>query len=140
MIEDVNGLIKLHEGKRLKPYRCTAGKLTIGYGRNLEDVGISDREAHILLVNDVKLCVNNLKGNLKFWNDLSEVRQAVLIDMCYNLGWGGLSQFKHFLAALEAKDFNMAAVEMLDSKWAKQVGARANRLQYMMIDNKWPVA
>lgn len=140
MIEDVNGLIKLHEGKRLKPYLCTAGKLTIGYGRNLEDVGISDREAHILLANDVKKCLNDLKGNLNFWHELSAVRQAVLIDMCYNLGWGGLSKFKHFLAALEAKDFNMAAAEMLDSKWAKQVGTRATRLHHMMIDNQWPVA
>lgn len=139
-IETANDLIKHHEGLRLKPYRCTADKLSVGYGRNLDDRGISQTEADFLLVNDIKSCLNDLKGNLSFWSGLSDVRKAVLIDMCFNLGWPRLSLFKHMLAALEKRDYVMASGEMLDSKWAKDVGLRAKRLSMMMESNEWPRA
>ena len=83
-------LLITHEGLRLKPYRCAAGKLTIGVGRNLEDVGITEEEALYLLKNDIRRVINELKDVLPFWNELSKTRQEALIDMCFNLG---LSRF-----------------------------------------------
>lgn len=124
-------LIKKHEGLRLKPYRCTAGKLTIGYGRNLEDVGISQSEAEQMLYNDIQNCYAACI-KLPCWNKLNEARQAVLLDMCFNVGFAGLQKFKKMLAALEVGAYSRAAFEMLDSKWARQVKSRADELAQIM--------
>lgn len=125
-------LIKKHEGLRLRPYKCTAGKLTIGYGRNLDDNGISQYEAEEMLNNDIQRCYSQLV-KLPCWNKLDEVRQAVLLDMCYNLGIVRLKQFKKMLGALEVGAYNRAAAEMLNSKWAVQVKSRATELSKIMI-------
>ena len=121
----------LHEGLKLNPYRCPAGKLTIGVGRNLEDKGISMAEALFLLRNDVEEVRTQLE-RYPWYTQLDPVRQKVLIDMAFNLGIGGLMQFRKMLAALEAGDYGKTADEMLDSKWARQVGKRAQRLAEMM--------
>jgi len=131
----VTELIKEHEGLRLRPYHCSAGKLTIGYGINL-DAGITIDEAEHLLDNRILDVIVDLQG-LDFWLDLSGVRRAVLVDMAYNLGHRGLLNFKKMLAAMKAKDFELAAQEMEDSKWFKQVGQRSITLQKMMITNCW---
>lgn len=130
-------LVKKHEGLRLKPYRCTAGKLTIGYGRNIEDKGISKKEAKYLLENDLEQVKEELRLLLLFWDILSEVRRAVLMDMCFNLGLNGFMKFKKMLSALENKDYELAAKEMLNSKWATQVKGRANELAFMMIEDRY---
>lgn len=119
--------LKRDEGKSLKPYRCTAGRLTIGYGRNLQDVGITDTEAEILLENDVLAVINQLTRYQTFL-DLDSVRQEVLANMCFNLGLSRLMQFKKMWAALQVEDFEEAAKQMIDSAWYHQVGARAERL------------
>ena len=124
-------LIKKHEGLCLKPYQCTAGKWTIGYGRNLEDNGISPMEAEQLLRNDVQRCYRECL-TLSCWQKLDETRQAVLVDMCFNLGISRLRTFKKMLAALEQGYFERAAYEMLNSKWAAQVGHRATELSELM--------
>lgn len=124
-------LIKKHEGLRLKPYKCSAGKLTIGYGRNLEDRGISPYEAETLLHNDIQDCYAQCI-KLPFWNRLNEARQAVLIDMCFNLGISRLKGFKKMLAAVDRGDYATAAKEMLDSAWAFQVKTRAVELAEIM--------
>ena len=116
------------EGLRLKPYRDTVGKLTIGYGRNLDDVGISRQEAHKLLEHDVHRTLINLEIKFRWWNSLTSKRQCAVANMGFNLGIKGLLGFEKMLAALEAKDYDLAADEALDSKWAKQVGARAERI------------
>lgn len=116
------------EGLRLKPYRCTAGKLTIGYGRNIEDVGISEDEAEIMLVNDVRKVVSALPKALPFYHRLNGEVKEVLINMAFNLGIKGLLGFKKTLAYIEAGEYEKAADEMLDSDWATQVGDRAVRL------------
>ena len=121
-----------HEGLRLTPYRCTAGKLTIGVGRNLDDVGISEDEAMFMLRNDIARVGRELTASLSFWDSLSLNRQIVLMDMCFNLGLAGLLAFKRMLAALEAGDYDKAADEMLDSKWARQVFTRSTDLAKMM--------
>lgn len=122
--------IKVHEGLRLKPYTCPAGKLTIGYGRNLEDNGLTHEEAEILLRHDLsqaELDAISFLGLLT-WYSLSERRKAVLINMSFNLGLTTLSKFTRFKVCLQSGDWPGAAVEMLDSKWASQVGHRATEL------------
>lgn len=131
-------LIKEDEGLRLKPYRCTAGKLTIGYGHNIEDNGIPEHIAEALLDYDLDVADEELRDNLPFYWQLSEVRKAVLVSMCINLGWPRLSGFEKMIAALEARAYETAAYEMLDSRWARQVGNRAKRLAWMMQHDKWP--
>lgn len=134
----IKELLIAHEGIRLKPYKCTAGKLTIGIGRNLDDVGISADEANILFENDLTKCKKQLSSSLPFFNSLDEVRQAVLIDMCFNMGLAGLLAFKNTLALIKDGNYTQAANEMLDSKWAAQVKGRATQLSEMMSTGDWP--
>lgn len=122
-----------HEGLRLKPYRCTAGKLTIGIGRNLDDSGISQSEAYIMLINDIMNCEKQLQAKIPdIYNGLDEIRKSVLLNMCFNLGINGLLGFKNTLAFVEAGDWERAANNMLVSRWAKQVGRRAIELSELM--------
>ena len=123
--------LMLHEGLRLKPYRCTAGKLTIGVGRNLDDKGISQDEALFLLANDIEGVIKQLDKH-SWYTGLDPIRQKVLIDMAFNLGISGLLQFKKMIAAIELGDYGAAAEQMLDSRWARQVKTRADRLAEMM--------
>jgi len=116
------------EGLRLKPYRCTAGRLTIGVGRNLDDRGISESEALLLLDNDIKDCWGRLAVAQPWVLATPEAVQEVLVNMCFNLGLAGLLAFRQTLALLQAGRHAEAAAEMLRSKWAAQVGARAERL------------
>lgn len=129
--------LKRHEGLRLKPYRCTAGKLTIGYGRNLEDVGISNAEAEAMLSNDLERCANEVAKHVDAFDKLNDARQAVLVNMCFNLGIAGLLKFKKFIAAVNDGLFELASKEMLDSQWAKQVGNRAIELSEQMKTGVW---
>jgi lysozyme len=119
------------EGRRLKPYVDTVGKTTIGVGRNLTDVGISDAECDTMLSNDIDRTVAWLDRNLPWWRQLDPVRQRVVINMAFNMQ-GGLLTFVNTLAAMKRGDYAAAADGMLASKWAGQVGARAMRLATMM--------
>lgn len=130
--------LRLHEGERLKPYRCTSGKLTIGVGRNLEDRGITAQESAYLLANDIEAEERALVKALPWVAQLDEVRQRVLLDMAFNMGIGTLLTFKNTLATVRAGDYQRAAVMMLDSRWARQVGERAQRLSRMMATGKVP--
>ncbi len=126
-----------HEGQRLKPYRCTAGKLTIGIGRNLDDCGISQSEAYLMLINDIMNCEKQLQVKIPdIYNGLDEVRKSVLLNMCFNLGISGLLGFKNTLAFVKAGDWERAANNMLVSRWAKQVGRRAIELSELMRKGK----
>lgn len=125
------GRVKLHEGKRNFPYRCTAGKLTIGYGRNLEDVGITDEEAEYLLMHDLEKAEKEA-SKLDCYKKLNQGRKDILIEMVFNLGYPRLCGFKKMIQALDRGDYDKAADEMLDSKWARDVGERAKTLAYFM--------
>ena len=114
-------MIKQHEGLRLKPYKCTANKLTIGYGRNLEDRGITQKEADVLLINDIYLCYQELEC-FSWFPDLDNVRQMAIVDLCFNMGLPTLLTFRKALAAMAEGLYAKAAEEFLDSKWAGQVG------------------
>jgi lysozyme len=120
------------EGVELKPYRCTAGKLTIGVGRNIEDRGITRDEASYLLKNDIASCEKDLDRTVPKWRELSDARQRVLLNMMFNLGVARFSGFQKFIANIRLGDFSAAAREMMDSSWSRQVGQRAVRLRDMM--------
>ena len=129
-------MTKDFEGLRLKPYKCTAGKLTIGYGRNLEDGGISKTEADMLFERDFAQAESEVRRLLKA-NDIDvdnliEQRFYVLTDMMFNLGYNRLAKFKKLLYALKKGLYDDAANEMLDSLWAAQVGNRATKLATLM--------
>jgi lysozyme len=134
---DVIELLKRHEGYRGKPYLCSADKLTIGYGRNLDDVGISEAEAEWLLRRDIDKATVQLATE-PYWTGLDDVRRAVLQDMVVNLGWAGFSKFLRFRAALAARQYDRARDEMIDSAWRRQVPTRAKRLAGMMQTGLWP--
>lgn len=121
------------EGCRLKPYRDQVGKLTIGVGRNLDDVGLSQTEADFLLDNDISRATAAVIARVPWAMTLDEVRREVLINMAYNCGIAGLLGFKKMLAACERGDWAAAKTEMLASKWAGQVGERAERLAEQMV-------
>ena len=137
LLERIKEQLVRHEGLRLKPYRCTSGKLTIGIGRNLDDCGISQTEAYVLLENDIQNCEMQLVDEIpEIYNTLDEVRKSVLLNMCFNLGIGGLLEFNNTLAFIAAGDWERAANGMLASKWAKQVGRRAIELSELMRKGK----
>lgn len=123
--------LKEHEGFRGQPYKCSAGKTTIGYGRNLESKPLSEEEATYLLLSDIEDATKNAE-RYPFFYTLNEARQAVIIDMIFNLGNVGFKRFKKTIKALNAFNYNAAAQEMLDSTWAKQVQTRAIRLAEQM--------
>lgn len=116
------------EGFMSKPYKDTVGKVTIGYGRNLDDVGISRSEAYAMLQNDIIKVRSELMVKLPFFKSLTDGRQNALLNMAFNMGTNGLLKFKNTLKLIEEKNFEQASIEVLKSKWASQVGSRANRI------------
>jgi lysozyme len=142
-MDDLTQLLVRHEGLRLKPYRDSAGLLTLGVGRNLDQVGISQPEALFLLQNDIDRVKAELNQALPWWVKLDWIRQAVLIDMGFNLGvltpplTAKLLTFTTTLDLIENGWYNEAANHMLASKWAQQVGARAIELAGMMRTGRW---
>ena len=128
------------EGWRPRAYRDNAGTLTIGVGRNLEDGELSADEIELMLRNDLNTSMSELDRALPWWRGMSEARQAVLVNMHFNLGLSRLLQFKMALAAMQAGDWDRAAAEMRDSRWAGQVGRRAERLIQQMRTDRWVLA
>lgn len=126
-----------HEGLRLKPYRCTAGKLSIGVGRNLDDNGITEFEAMHLLTSDMNRVESEAIATLPWFKSISVPRQDVVLCMIFNLGLTKFLGFKKFIKALRWADFELAADEMLTSAWAVQVGKRAGELAKIMRTNSY---
>lgn len=127
-IDDALSDLIRDEGIRLKPYRDTVAKLTIGIGRNLDDVGISIEEAYFLARNDVERAIVDLDALSADWRSFPAPVRRGLINMCFNLGRSRLAGFRKMWAALERQDWGTAASEALESKWAYQVGGRATRI------------
>ena len=121
------------EGLRLTPYQCPAGKTTIGVGRNLDDVGITEAEAMALLDNDIERVKAQLAKALP-WLQGDNVQRA-LGNMTFQMGLGGVLKFKKMLAALQVKDYTAARREALDSAWARQTPQRAKRVTDLMKDD-----
>jgi lysozyme len=124
--------LRVHEGLKLKPYKDSVGKTSIGIGRNLDDVGITPSEAEALCLNDIDRCCHDLDQFMPWWRNLDEIRQQVLAEMCFNIGVTRLLGFKKMLAALQEGDFPRAADEMRNSLWSQQVKGRAKTLANAM--------
>ena len=127
-------MLKKHEGFRGRPYQDSVGKTTIGYGHNLDDKPITMMQAERLLNDDIddalSYCVT-----LEYWDDLSPIRRAVIADMMFNLGPKRFRGFVRMHNALVQGKYAKAAHEMMDSKWATQVGRRARVLSEMMRED-----
>lgn len=120
-------------GKDFKKCECSEkGKLTIGVGRNIEDVGISDNEAIGLLGNDVKRFTALLERGFPWFQKINTPRRMVIISMAFNLGVDRLREFKKMIRCIESGDFYSASREMLNTRWAFQVKKRAVRLSGIM--------
>ena len=125
--------LKDHEGEikkngRHMPYHDSVGKLTIGYGRNLTDRGLSSSEAEYLLTNDIQEVIDGLRKAYWWLDSINEVRQEVVINMAFNLGLAGFAKFRNTIGYISDGNFKQAAANMLKSKWAIQVGYRAREL------------
>ena len=117
--------LKDFEGLELKAYQCTAGKTTIGLGRNLDDYGITEEEAYYLAKNNIYELEDELDRAISWWRQLDDARQRALINLAHNVGTTTLLKFKKTPQYLEDGSYEEAAKEVLDSRWADQVGRRA---------------
>lgn len=146
--------LAMHEGIRLEPYMCPAGYKTIGIGRNLEknpltseekrvcgdyERGITKQAAFYLLRNDIERVTKECKKNISFFETLDDERQYALLDMAFNLGIKGLLKFKNMLSAMGIGCWTEASRECLNSKYAKDVGKRANRIAETIRTGKFIV-
>ena len=132
--------IKRHEGLVLHAYKDSLGYLTIGYGRLIDKAkhgGISEAEAEYLLQNDVSIVLSALHRNIPFFDRLCVQRQAVLVNMAFQMGISGVQKFKKTLSLVEVGDYNGAADNMLKSLWAKQTPNRAAEMAEQMRTGKW---
>jgi lysozyme len=135
--ERLRARLTASEGHKSKVYLDTKGIPTIGVGRNLKDVGLSDDEIAYLLDNDIKRVEADLDKRLPWWRQLDEVRQSVVADMCFNMGINKLLGFVNTLRKIQAKDYPGASLGMLQSLWATQVGYRAQELARMMKSGQY---
>ena len=146
---DRNKLIEeliMDEGYKYETYHDHLGFLTLGVGHLVLDtdpeinkpVGtpVSEERIKECLNNDLDIVCEELDRNMSWWRGLDGTRQRVLANMCFNLGYPRLSKFVKFIAAMQKGDWKKASEEMMDSKWATQVGNRAVRLQQMVIQGE----
>lgn len=131
--------IKGNEGCRLKPYKDSLGKLTIGYGCNLDD-GISPTEAQMLFDSRYAVAMRDAIASVgsPAWMALDDVRKTALIDMAYELGEFRLAGFHKMLAAVRANDWQAASDECKASDYAQQVPDRAARNAQLFLTGEWP--
>ena len=133
-IDEIAEALKREEGFSAHAYLCSENRLTIGYGRNVDElggIGISPDEADLLLRNDIDRTIQECE-QWDWFRDLQPSQQSVLIQLCFQLGYPRLTKFKRMLAALAEQDYETAADELLDSRFAEQVPRRANRLAEQM--------
>jgi lysozyme len=129
--------VKSHEGLRLKTYLCPMGKPTIGFGKNLMELEITEVQATKWLHEDMQVAVNELDRVFPGWRNHSEARQNVLIEACYQLGAPTFAKFTKFWAAMSAQDYPQAALELLASRWASQTPKRVHTLARRLEEDKF---
>lgn len=143
MTQLLTELLKKHEGTgpikngNLMPYKDSEGLLTIGYGFCIERSGLTEEEAATILQIRVKKVHGQCNEQFDWFKTLTPARQAVVISMVFNLGMTGFKNFKRTIAHIDARDYQGAGAEMLDSKWAEQVKIRAHELSRMMKTGEW---
>lgn len=124
--------VEIEEGFRDRLYKCTEGKLTIGYGFNLEATPLPEPIARIWLREILTNIRDRFEKEKPWFLELSDIRKAAVINMVYQLGWDGFGNFKKFQKYLIEKDYKKASIEMLDSLWARQTPLRAMRLSKLI--------
>ena len=131
--------LKRQEGFRAEPYKCSAGKLTIGYGHNLEAERWSRGIAEAQLHDDIRDARRSLVQHGYFGVPESEpVRRDCLVNMVFQMGMGGVLGFKNMIAALRDHDYLAASSHMLDSKWAREdTPGRANEMAEQMRSGEY---
>jgi len=139
-VNNLQRLLIKHEGMRLKPYEDVLTEdITIGVGRNLDSLGLTEDEVMYLLTNDIVRCDKELLHNFKWYSEMCRARQDAMINLCFNLGITRLLTFKKALQAMADKEYIKAAAEFLDSKWAAQVGSnRSDDIACMIRTGKYP--
>ena len=130
--------LTLDEGEKSKPYIDTSGNVTIGIGRNLTANGVSADEISLMFTNDVTAAESALDAGVPWWRTLDPVRQRVMLNMCFNMGWTVFSQFKRFFIFMKGGEWEEAGAAMQASLWWHQVGERAVRLQGMVLTGNPP--
>ena len=128
-------MLRKHESVETHAYKCSANKTTIGVGRNIDKnggIGLSQMEIDYLLANDIKRVEAELSQAFNWYDDLNDARKDAMMDICFNLGLPRLMLFKKSLAAMSNRHYEIAAVELLDSRWASQVGQRAITISEMI--------
>jgi len=134
---NITELLTHHEGFRNRMYKDSIGIESIGIGHNLRDKPISDKAVLQIFKDDLQDTINDCKTFVWF-EGLSDVRQAVILDMVFNMGLAGFKAFKNTIKLISKGEYTAASIEMLDSLWARQVGPRADTLATMMLLNDWP--
>ena len=127
--------LKRHEGVKYYVYKDHLGYETIGVGRCLKQgvgLGLTHDEVDYLLINDINRCLEELDAAFPWFKDLTEIRREAMINLCFNLGLTRLRKFEKALAAMSIHNYEEAANEFLDSRWAKQVGNRAKEVTEMI--------
>ena len=136
MEQKLKDMITEHEGKRLDMYQDSVGVWTVGVGHNMQDKGISEAVCDLMLEEDINEAIDDAE-TFRWFDELTDPRRAVVVDMIFNLGLTRFSKFKKTVQFLEQGLYQSAAKEMLDSKWADQVGRRAIRLSEIMRTGEW---
>ena len=135
MKEVLKDMLIQHEGEVNHAYEDSEGYLTIGVGRLIDKRrggGISHDEAMYLLDNDINEVIEECENAFNWFKDLDEIRQVVVANMVFNMGMPNFKEFKRTIFYIQSGAYIQASAEMLDSKWATQVGRRAKELSEMM--------
>lgn len=127
--------LRRDEGVKYRPYLDSKNILTVGVGRNIRDVAFSDDEVNLMLVNDIKVRYAEL-SHYDWFVGLDDVRKAAIVNMAF-AGIATLLNFHRMITALANKDWATANTEMMDSKWSRDVGERANRLAKQILTGEW---
>lgn len=129
----IKSSLKKHEGKRNLPYQDSLGVWTVGYGHNM-NVPLSDRAIELILEDDIHEAVYQLDNAWPEWRDYPEAIQDIVVELCFNMGIGSLVQFENMRNAMNNGDWEEASSQLLDSRYADQVGQRAETLAERMLE------
>jgi len=138
-LKRLKAMLEHDEGLRLKPYHCTAGKLTIGVGRNIEDVGISKTTAYQMLEEDIERCERSCRAifGAELWNSWGPVRRMGWLNFAFQLGPAGMLGVRNTLRAAIAQDWKRVEENLKLSRWIKQTPQRAERVISAICREEW---
>jgi lysozyme len=131
----IEELLIKEEGFVPHAYKDHLGYWTIGFGRLIDKDkggGITRAEALVLLTNDIDKVRAQLDERIPWWQSLNEARKTILVAMAFQMGVGGLMQFRNTLKSMRAGNFKKAAQGMRASRWARQTPGRAQRMAKAM--------